>query len=85
MTTRIVRVVAEVSVTIDEDKFDDNFLEEFSSNFYDFSSVEEHVEHLAQLHARGLCDNHDFIEGYGNADEMGISFNSLDIVDMEII
>jgi hypothetical protein len=85
MTTRIIKVVTEVSVTLDEDAFDNIFMEEFNSSFYEFDTIEEHYEHLAQLYARGLTDGTDFIEGYGMPDEMGIIFNSIDVIETEII
>jgi hypothetical protein len=72
--TKEVTVTQRVHVTVDQDKFDEDFFAEFRSTHYDFHTLDEHVAHLAQLHARGLANDHCFIEGYGNAREMGISF-----------
>ena len=85
MTTRIVRIVTEVSVTLDEEKFDNVFMEDFNANFYEFDTIEEHYEHLAELYARGVIDGTDFIEGYGMPDEMGIIFNNIEVVESEIV
>ncbi len=78
MTIRAFRIVVEqaVMVTLDDEKFDEAFMEEFRQGFYDFDELREHAEHIGQLYARGLWDEipgNDFIEGYGRAPEMGIS------------
>lgn len=70
-----------VKVVLDETKFTPQFLEEFREHLYQFDSIAQHAEHLAQLHARGLVDDFSFIEGYGPAKDMGICF---DIVDSEM-
>jgi hypothetical protein len=85
MTTRIIRVVTEVEITLDEDKFDNVFMEDFNANFFEFDTIEEHYEHLAQLYVRGITDGTNFIEGYGMPDEMGISFDSVEVVETEIV
>jgi hypothetical protein len=74
---RTVEVRHVVEVEIDESKFTPDFMREFRENFYDFASLNEHFEHLAQLYARGL--DRDFIEGYGPVEEMGISMRTVDI------
>ncbi len=73
-----------VDLELDESKFDENFMESFKDYFYDFDSLNEHIEHLAQLYLRGIYDNGSFIEGYGKADNMGIKFHHIDILDSEI-
>lgn len=85
---RIVEVTQYITVTIDESKFDAKFLEDFCRSFYEFDTIDEHVEHLAQLYARGLVGMFDpFIEGYGRASDMGIEFDYTPgyAIDMEII
>jgi hypothetical protein len=71
----LVRVTQFVRVKLDESKFDAEFMREFRESFYQFRSIEEHARHLAQLEARGVYSimPRTFIEGYGRADEMGIS------------
>ncbi len=64
----------EIEVTIDKKKFTKKFMREFYDSMYHFDTIEEHVAHLGQLAARGLAHNGDFIEGYGPAEDMGISF-----------
>jgi len=66
-----------VEVEIDETKFTEEFIETFREVFYNFHDIEDHIEHLAQLHCRGIADNYSFIEGYGEAKEMGIKFNMM--------
>ena len=75
MVNRSVIVRQCVSVTVDETKFDQEFMEYFSQHHYYFRNLDEHLEHLGELYARGIVDNHSFIEGYGQASDMGISFN----------
>lgn len=70
----LVRVTQLVEVEIDEAKFDAEFMKEFTDSFYPYDTIPQHAMHLAQLHARGIADNHDFIEGYGPAKDMGIKF-----------
>lgn len=85
MKTFQVEVTQIVTVVVDETKFDEAFMEEFRASFYQFDTLEEHVEHLAQLEARGLIDvfGERFIEGYGPADEMGIKTSSeVDEIDI---
>jgi hypothetical protein len=79
MITKTVLVTQFVDVTIDETKFTDDFIKEFKEVFYDFEDIDEHIKNLAQLYARGVYDNGDFIEGYGDAKNMGIKFEDNDI------
>jgi len=77
MRTYTVEVLQTVTVTLDEAKFDDAFMAEFRESFYQFDDIAEHVEHLAQLEARGAVGEYKpFIEGYGEAEEMGIKLSS---------
>lgn len=75
MSDTEITVEITVTVTIDESKFTDQFMREFRESFYPFITIQEHKEHLAQMYARGLINNHSFIEGYGPAKDMGISFD----------
>lgn len=51
-------------------------MNDFRDYFYDFDTIEEHAEHLAQLEARELIDG-DFVEGYGSLKEMGIKIKNM--------
>lgn len=82
MVTKTVAVTMTIHVTVDERKFTPEFMAEFKESFYNFVSLDDHLEHLAQLHARG--EDSAFIEGYGNAADMGIAFE-LEAVEMEIV
>ena len=79
MITKDIDVVQTIRVTVDESKFDDKFMEEFRASFYGFDTLDEHLMHLAQLNARGLAGGfRDFIEGYGDAADMGIQFKHVE-------
>lgn len=84
MKTRTVKVEQTIDVSVDETKFSPEFMAEFRRTMYPFDSVDRHIEHLAQLYARGIADEYSFIEGYGNASEFGIKFRHID-GDQEII
>lgn len=83
--TFVVDVTQRITVTLDADKFDAEFAEEFNANYYDFGDpgdalddmLGNHAEHLAQLQARGVSEldaySGCFVEGYGPSKEMGIS------------
>lgn len=74
MTKKTILVTMEIEVTINKSKFTPEFMSEFRESFYPFETIDEHIEHLAQMHARGIYDDHSFIEGYGYAKDMGIKF-----------
>lgn len=69
---RTVIVTQAVEVEVDESKFTPEWLAEWRTVFYDFTTVEQHIEHIGQLEARGLFNN-EFVEGYGPPSDMGIS------------
>lgn len=75
MATKVVEVRQRVAVTVDEAKFDEGFMRDFRKTMYPFDSLDDHIEHLGQLAARGLVDDFStFIEGYGPPKAMGITF-----------
>nr|WP_092074965.1 hypothetical protein [Dendrosporobacter quercicolus]NSL49593.1 hypothetical protein [Dendrosporobacter quercicolus DSM 1736]SDN24091.1 hypothetical protein SAMN04488502_11549 [Dendrosporobacter quercicolus] len=74
---RTVEVIITVEVETDDSKFDKNFMDNFSRYFYEFDTIEEHAEHLAQLEARGMIDAN-FVEGYGALKDMGIKIRVMD-------
>jgi hypothetical protein len=78
MTAKNFEVVQVVRVEVDETKFTPQFMEEFRAIMYPFQTLDQHLEHLAQLHARGIVDDYSFIEGYGPAADMGIKFHVAD-------
>lgn len=49
-------------IEFDEEVYNEEFIEDFKKGFYDFDSLEEHAEHIAQHRARF---QQKFIEGYG--------------------
>lgn len=76
MLTFLVEVTQTVSVTLDNTKFDEKFMEGFRESFYPFYELKDHAEHIAQLMAREVMygdDPKEFVEGYGPIGEMGIS------------
>jgi hypothetical protein len=75
---RWVDVEFSVEVEVDESKFTPEFMAEFRESFYPFTTIEEHIEHLAQLYVRGIAQPYnDFIEGYGMSDDFGIKFKTI--------
>lgn len=88
MATFDIEVTQLVRVTLDETKFDDAFMSEFREDFYPFFTVSDHAEHIGQLVARSICEptkySSEFIEGYGESREMGISAEVIetDIADV---
>jgi len=79
MKTITVEVTNTVEVTLDETKFTPEFMKAFSSYMWPAEDIEEHATHLADMHVRGLADwPNTFIEGYGPAEKMGISFKITD-------
>jgi hypothetical protein len=83
-----VEVTQIVTVTLDETKFTSEFMDEFRQSFFQFDTLEEHAEHLAQLAARGIAEpsKHcgEFIEGYGPSVDMGITTN-VDLLETFVI
>jgi hypothetical protein len=77
---RNVEVTFLVEVEIDETKLTPEFMEHFRQYFYDFESVDEHIEHLAQLEARNLIgDTPDsVIEGYGKKSQWSLKTRVVD-------
>ncbi len=82
MVTKTVAVTMTIRVTVDNQKFTPEFMAEFKENFYNFTSLDDHLEHLAQLYARG--EDSAFIEGYGDVSDMGIAFEQ-EAVETEIV
>lgn len=78
---KTVQVTIDVDVTVDESKFTDEWMAEWRTVFYDFHTVDDHIQHIAQLEARGLLSR-DFTEGYGPLADMGIEARA-DIRRME--
>lgn len=52
----------EYIIEIDENKIDEKWMKDFRGYMYDFRTLKEHAEHIAQHRARF---GEDFIEGYG--------------------
>lgn len=86
MMTFEVEVRQTVKVTLDETKFTPEFMQEFRDSFYQFDDLEEHAAHIGQLAARRIINGevYEFIEGYGPAEDMGISV-SVEGFDTEVI
>jgi hypothetical protein len=74
---RRVAVDQIVEVEVDETKFTEAWMAEWRQSFYNFHSIDQHLEHIAQLEARGIL-NRDFTEGYGPLADMGIKAKVID-------
>lgn len=57
-----VERIDEYIIEFDENIINKEWMEEFRKNFYNFTTLREHAEHLAQLRARS---GNEFLEGYG--------------------
>lgn len=86
---RTVTVTQTVTVDVKDDVFTQEMLDAFADAFYSFSTVDEHIEHLAQLAARGLLEPSngydnlvEFVEGYGPAKAI---LNSIEIEGVETV
>lgn len=77
MSTKLVEVRTTVEVAVDDSKFTPEWMRSFRESFYSFHRLDDHLQHLAQLAAREIIYQpqvtNDFIEGYGNANGMGIA------------
>ncbi len=73
-----IAVTRVVEIEVDEAKFTPEFMNEFRASMYNFRTLDQHLEHLAQLYARDVIDDRSFIEGYGRAEEMGIKAKVID-------
>jgi hypothetical protein len=72
MITKKVEVTVLVDVTIDETKFDNEFMEEYRGYMDEsFLSQDNHIMNIASLKTLGLLMP--FTEGYGVLTDMGIS------------
>lgn len=81
-------VETSVNVTLKNEKFTPQFMEEFRSNFYPFYELSEHAQHIGQLVAREvidpidkLCGEKQFVEGYGPIGEFVLS---AEIIETEV-
>lgn len=73
MITKTVNVTVSVNVTVDETKFDDDFMREFSEGIFPVATIDGHIQNLASQAALGMIPARGaFVEGYGPMDEMGI-------------
>ena len=76
-----VTMVSEVEVEINENLFDEKFLQSFRDSFYNFHTIDDHIKHLARLAVMGAANNFsfdddgEFIEGYGRVKPLGIKFS----------
>lgn len=60
MKTYQVQVIQTVLVTIDETKFTEEWMEEFSSCMYPFNTIEEHVKHIARNYEYRHIEGYDY-------------------------
>lgn len=84
MITKRVEVRQVIEVTVDETQFTPEWMASFRESFYHYRDLDAHMGHLAQLQAREVIDrpqlNNKFIEGYGNAANMGIATRTIDTI-----
>lgn len=74
----IVAVTREVEITYDRDKFTPEFMAEFRESFYNFHTIEDHLQHIATCYVRGLVSGpSDFLEGYGKLSDFGVKLRTM--------
>lgn len=78
MQTKTIYVKFFVDVTLDEAKFDADFLEGYAESFGDsVRTLDDHFNRLAELECRGELTG--YVEGYGPLSDMGISAEVTDV------
>lgn len=70
-----VEVTRSVEIEVDDEIIDQEFMDDFKEHFFDLETIEEHVEHIAEVYVRGtfqysplprgMVGMKPFIEGYG--------------------
>lgn len=76
-----ISVTQVLEITIDENKMNEEFMEEFRKNFYPFMYLEDHAKHIAQLYARGIYSGwtNEEVEGYGSLrEDFGVRVSDVD-------
>lgn len=73
----LVTISTMVEVQVREELFTEEWLAEWRRAFYPFHTVNDHIEHIAQLAARDMLSE-TFTEGYGPLADMGISARTVD-------
>ncbi|MEI6424082.1 MAG: hypothetical protein WCP55_17840 [Lentisphaerota bacterium] len=79
---KTVRVTFDVEIDYPTGFFNNKFMKDFRGYMYPFMTINDHLEHLAQLEVRGLANK--FVEGYGKLSEKGIEMKS-EILDIEVL
>ena len=86
---KVVTVTQSVVIDVKPEAFTPEFMSEFAETMYPFDTLDQHIEHLAQLAARGILaalpfydGRPDWIEGYGPAHEF---LNSIGFADTETV
>jgi len=68
---RTVEVTISVDVTVDEEKLNKGFIDDFQLYMYPFKTIEDHIKHIAECKVDGIISDNS-IEGYGDLNDMGI-------------
>ncbi len=71
----IVTVIQEVEVTLDESKFTEEFMNDFSKDYHHIEDIEGHARHIAEVIAQD-SGYPNYIDGYGDLEEMGIGVSA---------
>ena len=78
-----LEVMQQITITLDDEKLNDEFNKAFSESFWDADSLEDHAQHLAHLEACGMISL--FVEGYGDLKKMNIKTNGYRDTEVEIM
>ena len=83
MITKRYIVESYVTVTVDETKFTEEFMDEFRQSFYKFNNLDDHMRYIASLAAGGTVFYGDqFVEGYGHIKDYSID---ADVDDVDVV
>jgi hypothetical protein len=78
---KTIHITHQVVLTYDKAKFTKEFMANFQAHFYPFTTVDQHLNHIAYSIVRGtVAHSSDFLEGYGKLSSWGITW---DLVTLE--
>lgn len=70
-----VKISRTVIVEVDEEKFTEEFMEEFRKLFYPFTSIGDHAAFIGKSYMNYVVTSaDDFLEGYGELSDFGVKF-----------
>ena len=78
MIKYVVEVTQRVAVTLDEERFDEDFMGAVNESIgFVGKDIQDFAVYLAVGYAIGAAENGEFIAGFGHADDLGIAFEDV--------